>query len=460
MSKPTEIQVKNFRKSCPPFRSALWAAAGAQCIEVSKKRTRYEHISKSMLEFLGPAAWALFSVDGVVLDVKKVPKLNTLNSAFVSAVSYHGGVEAQIPEVVGADVWYAAVKGGLVKVGQVVATPRPQVAGGADEPPLETAGVKEMLMAGGRGGGSAPDDGPSMSKRARRSRWDVGPEVEYGEVASSVAGYGDVPGVLGGGGSLGLLPASACDMVDHAHRGVRSPGSGGGKGIVDSGAADVGGCGLTSPGQYYSGGGSGVHDGGASGGAGWYSGAGGRAGAVVDAALPGFGASGGGRWGQFESGQIGAGEACCGGGVGGADWSDVANVVTGGPVANSTPGLARDLFPDAHPGPLGLRDPCRERLELYSEPGLLVDAPLVKNWARHYPVGNPFVINQAQFEYLDNGGKPYALRIWPRGGRRKRGGNVVVYISDGVVDVNGNASARASLKNWIREWAWCSATAS
>jgi hypothetical protein len=116
------------------------------------------------------------------------------------------------------------------------------------------------------------------------------------------------------------------------------------------------------------------------------------------------------------------------------------------------------LFPDAGSVrmPTGRLDPCTERLQLYSEPELRVTSTLVKAWAKHYPVGSPFVIDEElQFgQYLQNAGTPYALRIWPQGGKRRKCGNVTVYVNDGVVDVNGAASARARLKAFIKDWAW------
>ena len=79
------------------------------------------------------------------------------------------------------------------------------------------------------------------------------------------------------------------------------------------------------------------------------------------------------------------------------------------------------------------------------------------SWARHYLIGNPFLLDDRRQctpdgGYIYNDAVPYALRFWPQGGRRKRGGNVTVYLNDGVVDIIGNKVARASLFSFVKEW--------
>jgi len=72
-----------------------------------------------------------------------------------------------------------------------------------------------------------------------------------------------------------------------------------------------------------------------------------------------------------------------------------------------------------------------------------------------YVSGNPFVVDAERlFSFVYNGGVAYALRIWPQGGRKKKAGNVMVYLNDRVVDVNGNWKARTALRSWFRDWAF------
>jgi hypothetical protein len=131
------------------------------------------------------------------------------------------------------------------------------------------------------------------------------------------------------------------------------------------------------------------------------------------------------------------------------------SVVSSAPLCSGGRGLG--LTPDLPvvAGASAARGPCSDRFALYSEPGLKVTSVLVKQWARHYPTKNLFVVDEdPRCEYLLSHGTLYALRIWSRGGRRRKCGNVTVYVNDGVVDVYGNEYARANLRALICDWAF------
>ena len=81
----------------------------------------------------------------------------------------------------------------------------------------------------------------------------------------------------------------------------------------------------------------------------------------------------------------------------------------------------------------------------------------MKDWARHNLIGNPFLVNEERQctphdGYICNNGVPYALRFWPQGDRRKRGGTITVHLNDGVADINGSSAARASLLAFVKDW--------
>ena len=46
----------------------------------------------------------------------------------------------------------------------------------------------------------------------------------------------------------------------------------------------------------------------------------------------------------------------------------------------------------------------------------------------------------------------FALRIFPRGGKTRKAGNVVVYLKGGAVDINGSAKARDALRRDVADW--------
>jgi hypothetical protein len=86
----------------------------------------------------------------------------------------------------------------------------------------------------------------------------------------------------------------------------------------------------------------------------------------------------------------------------------------------------------------------------------------VLNWAKTYPKGDAFVIDQdLQFEYLEDPAskKVFGLRFWPQGGKKKGYGNVSVYIKgkdDSAVHIVGKKKARDFLRTQVAAWITCS----
>ena len=67
----------------------------------------------------------------------------------------------------------------------------------------------------------------------------------------------------------------------------------------------------------------------------------------------------------------------------------------------------------------------------------------------------PLVTQEAlQIEKLTNPKtkQVFGVRVWPRGGRRRHGGNVAIYTDQGNVDINGHAEARDALRPFLRGW--------
>ena len=62
--------------------------------------------------------------------------------------------------------------------------------------------------------------------------------------------------------------------------------------------------------------------------------------------------------------------------------------------------------------------------------------------------------DEVQFENVvgQKSGLPYALRIFPRGGKRKGAGNITFYVQGGYADILGNEKARVQLRGLVRDW--------
>jgi hypothetical protein len=82
---------------------------------------------------------------------------------------------------------------------------------------------------------------------------------------------------------------------------------------------------------------------------------------------------------------------------------------------------------------------------------------LVTYLGKNFPEGASLVQNEAiQIARLVNPKTQvmFGLRIFPEGGRKKRGGNITFYEGAGAwnIDINGNPAVRKALKTKIAGW--------
>ena len=69
---------------------------------------RYSQLTRKMFEVLGPSVWSAYSTPSP--DAKLLPKLTIYQAAFSVSVSYYGGVNAEVPDVVpDAVLWYCSL---------------------------------------------------------------------------------------------------------------------------------------------------------------------------------------------------------------------------------------------------------------------------------------------------------------------------------------------------------------
>ena len=116
-------------------------------------------------------------------------------------------------------------------------------------------------------------------------------------------------------------------------------------------------------------------------------------------------------------------------------------------------------FVDLQSSAGAIKDTNREKRQLWDpSDGSWPTDRTVREWARTYPVNSPFVVDEAaQLEYLTSVGsdgmtKAHGLRFWPPGGRRRKCGNVSIYLPAGDVWIVGNLKARNYLRSKIADW--------
>ena len=116
-------------------------------------------------------------------------------------------------------------------------------------------------------------------------------------------------------------------------------------------------------------------------------------------------------------------------------------------------------FIDYAPVSQGAQDPNREKRVLWSAgDGSWPTDRTVRRWAQTYPVECPLVVDEAlQMEYLTSIGsdgitKAHGLRFWPPGGRRRKSGNVSVFLPAGDVWIVGNQRSRDYFRGKISDW--------
>jgi hypothetical protein len=201
MFKPTETQVKHFKKLCTLFRSALWSLAGEQVVlEVGskvtdKQRARYAQLAGKMLEVMGPGVWGLFS-SPILPDVKAFPKLQFFHVAFSTTVCYFSGSDAVVP-VVHADDWYSGDCNGELGGACVGSEVLVKDSGGEGKGPNSGHKGKQEVDGSGQGKGALVEGRSTRSKRARVSRWDEPPCVAArGDDVSDLDRLAATPGIL------------------------------------------------------------------------------------------------------------------------------------------------------------------------------------------------------------------------------------------------------------------------
>ena len=105
-------------------------------------------------------------------------------------------------------------------------------------------------------------------------------------------------------------------------------------------------------------------------------------------------------------------------------------------------------------------EPNREKFRLIpAADGSMPNDRAIIAWAQTFPARAPFVTDvSVQMEYLtsttaDGTEVPHGLRFWPQGGRRRKCGNVTIYLPAGDVWVVGNPTARRGFRAMIKDWA-------